>query len=275
METNVRIGFVLFTLGVCAVSARAVGVMPVDEVVSQAVTVGKSVITVYCEDRAREVPPSLFGDFPEKDIAATVGTNKLLIGMNFFSFTADDKLVFVDSGRGAENSPFRKLFPPLSKIRRPDVFLITHGHHDHVGGLLDGDAPRFPGTMVYISRPEIAYWSKDEHKESAAGRVIALYGDRIVPFDFDTEILPGVWARNAVGHTPGHTVFETADVLFIGDLLHVAALQFARPDACTIYDMDKPASIAMRKEWLAKAVQSGKPVAGIHIPFPGITNYEL
>ena len=240
-------------------------VVQADEIpLSRVVTFGETTVTVYQDSPAREVPTSLFGDFSKEDIEAAIGTNKLMIQTEFFSIVANDMILFIDSGTGGKDSPLNRVFPPRSRIRQPDAFLITHGHGDHVGGLLLDGAPRFVGAKVYMSKHEIAYWSTEENKDTPAGKVIALYGDRIVPFDFDTEILPGIWARNAVGHTPGSTVFETKDIYFVGDLLHVAALQFTRPDACTNYDMDKPTAIAARKEWLTKAATEGKPIAGAH-----------
>ena len=64
------------------------------------------------------------------------------------------------------------------------------------------------------------------------------------------------------------------DVWFVGDLLHCAVLQFPRPEVCAVYDMDTSAAVAMRKHWLTKAAESGKPIAGAHFPFPGIVTVK-
>lgn len=104
--------------------------------------------------------------------------------------------------------------------------------------------------------------------------VIDAYGPRLSTFEFDQEISPGLTALSAVGHTPGHTIFllESGEhrLLFIADLLHAAALQFPEPEECPSYDQDPAQAVAARKAVLQMAVDRNLPVAGAHIPFPGI-----
>lgn len=104
--------------------------------------------------------------------------------------------------------------------------------------------------------------------------VISAYGQRLATFEFDQEIGQGLTALSAVGHTPGHTIFllESGEhrLLFIGDLLHAAALQFPEPDEYASYDQDPAQAVATRKAVLQMAVDRNLPVAGAHIPFPGI-----
>lgn len=104
--------------------------------------------------------------------------------------------------------------------------------------------------------------------------VIKAYGQRLTTFDFDQEISPGLTALSAVGHTPGHTIFLLKSgehqLLFIGDLLHAAALQFPEPEEYASYDMDPVQAVATRKAVLQMAVDRDLPVAGAHIPFPGL-----
>ena len=81
---------------------------------------------------------------------------------------------------------------------------------------------------------------------------------------------PGIKALDASGHTPGHTVFETDSLLIVGDLLHAAALQIPRPEVCTIYDMNPSGAVQARRRFYEFAASSPKPVAGMHLPYPGI-----
>ena len=89
-------------------------------------------------------------------------------------------------------------------------------------------------------------------------------------FEFGEEVLPGIKALDAAGHTPEHTVFDTGSLLIVGDLLHAAAIQFPHPEACATYDTDPEKAIQTRKYFYDLAVSSSKPVAGMHLPFPGI-----
>lgn len=96
------------------------------------------------------------------------------------------------------------------------------------------------------------------------------YGSRVRTFRFGEEVLPGIKALDASGHTPGYTVFETDSLLIVGDLLHVAALQIPRPEVCTIYDMNPSGAVWARRRFYEFAASSSKPVAGMHLPYPGI-----
>lgn len=77
-----------------------------------------------------------------------------------------------------------------------------------------------------------------------------------------------VVAMEAVGHTPGHTVFQVGKLLIIGDLIHGAALQLEHPEICATYDMDKQEAIKTRKNLLQYARENGLVIAGMHLPVP-------
>ena len=69
----------------------------------------------------------------------------------------------------------------------------------------------------------------------------APYRDRIRRIK-DGEVLPGITAMLRPGHTPGHTNWLIQSggerLLIWGDIVHLAAVQLARPDARLIYDVD-------------------------------------
>ena len=41
-----------------------------------------------------------------------------------------------------------------------------------------------------------------------ARSILSFYRDRVKTFDFDEEVLPGMLARDARGHTMGHTRYD-------------------------------------------------------------------
>ena len=55
-----------------------------------------------------------------------------------------------------------------------------------------------------------------------------------------------------------------------GDLMHVAAVQFAEPSVTIRFDTDSKAAAAQRKKQYADAAKQGHWVAASHLPFPGI-----
>jgi len=79
------------------------------------------------------------------------------------------------------------------------------------------------------------------------------YKERLHLFEFGDTLPGNVVAMEAVGHTPGHTVFQSGKLLVIGDLIHGAALQLEHPEYCASYDMDKEAAVKARKYFLQYA----------------------
>jgi glyoxylase-like metal-dependent hydrolase (beta-lactamase superfamily II) len=58
--------------------------------------------------------------------------------------------------------------------------------------------------------------------------------------------------------------------LFCGDLIHVPAVQFARPELTWTYDDNQPVARATRIELLEEAALAHTWLAGAHLGWPGI-----
>jgi glyoxylase-like metal-dependent hydrolase (beta-lactamase superfamily II) len=129
--------------------------------------------------------------------------------------------------------------------------LLTHLHPDPAQGLLD-DAGNsaFPNAEIVLHEDELAFWTNDDESARAtterqdhftqARAAIAAYRERLRT-TCGGEVLPGITAIPEPGHTPGHTgwlVSSEGDALLIwGDIVHLHAIQFARPDAGLIVDV--------------------------------------
>ena len=74
------------------------------------------------------------------------------------------------------------------------------------------------------------------------------------------------------GHTPGHSgwiVSSGGDSMLIwGDVVHVPGVQFARPEAGMVFDVDVEQGRASRARAFDMAATDRLRVAGMHLDFP-------
>jgi glyoxylase-like metal-dependent hydrolase (beta-lactamase superfamily II) len=140
----------------------------------------------------------------------------------------------------------------------------------------------FPKAELFIHEVEAAFWLDREIQPSDPERlaanckkqraVLAPYRDRIRRIK-DGEVLSGITAMLRPGHTPGHTNWLIQSggerILIWGDIVHLAAVQLARPEARLIYDTDTVLAAATRAKVLDWAAKEKLTVAGAHLGFPG------
>ena len=158
------------------------------------------------------------------------------------------------------------------------TILLTHLHRDHYGGLVDADGKAaFPNAEVYVSRAERAYWV-DEKKDPNVIRALAQYAGRVQVFEPGDKVMPGVKALDTSGHTPGHVSFLLKSgkdkLLVIGDLIHFSRIQLPLPEVAVKYDVDPAKAVQARKRIFDYACEKRIPMAGMHVPFPGMLNLK-
>ena len=211
--------------------------------------------------------------------------------VNGYLINTGTKLVLIDTGAGALFGPtVGKLIDNLRAAgyqpEQVDEIYITHMHGDHVGGLMAGDKLVFPNATVRADKRDADYWlnkskmdaAPKDAKETFQGAMASLNpyiaAGKFKTFDGATELVPGVRAMAAHGHTPGHTTYAVeskGDKLVLwGDLMHVAAVQFPEPAVTIQFDTDSKAAAMQRKLAYADAAKNGYWVGAAHIAFPGL-----
>ncbi len=106
----------------------------------------------------------------------------------------------------------------------------------------------------------------------AARRAVGPSADRIRTFDAarETEVLPGVTAVPAIGHTPGHVshhiVSGTEAMLIWGDITHQTVVQLAYPRWRLAIDVDADAAVSSRLATFSMLAAERTLVGGVHLP---------
>lgn len=200
------------------------------------------------------------------------------------------RIVLIDAGTGGLNNAGGQLRENLSAVglqpEEVDTVLLTHGHPDHLGGLLDADGlPVFKHASLYIHPLEADYWRDDAMMAQVAEprkknfvlarRTLAAYEERLHYLHHD-EAIAGITPVWLPGHTLGHTGFRIDGaqkrLLVWGDIVHFPHIQSAQPDVSIAFDCCPAQAAKTRKRIMAQVSDEQWLIAGMHFGKPGFAH---
>jgi glyoxylase-like metal-dependent hydrolase (beta-lactamase superfamily II) len=258
-------------------------------------TLGDFEITALSDGTVPLPVDTLLTGTTKAKVEATLKSNYLKppveTSVNCFLVNTGSKLVLIDAGAGSLFGPtLGKLIVNLKasgyQPEQIDEIYITHMHPDHVGNLAKDGKIAFPNATVRAAKAEADQWLSQANLDKAPEAMKPFFqgaqasvnpyatAGKFKPFEGETELVPGVRAVPAVGHTNGHTIYvvQSKDQKMVvwGDLIHVAAVQFPEPSVTIQFDTDSKKAMAERKKAFADAAKTGYFAAIAHVSFPGI-----
>ncbi len=216
--------------------------------------------------------------------------------INVFLLEMDGRRILVDTGAGELFSAFNiggKLFQNLKAlgIEPGDItdILITHVHVDHSGGLTIAKNRMFPKAVVHVGKPDVDFFLDPAQAKTSKYRPEALpqafeqavqtlgpyvSSGQVQAFEGTKEIMPGLTGTVHPGHTPGSAFYTLTrkgqKMVFIGDTIHVAAVQLPEPQVAIVFDVDPKGAVANRRKAFSEFSRTGVLVAAPHLQYPGI-----
>jgi len=242
-------------------------------------------------------PAESFVNISKEEIARELRDNFLpadnaVLEQNILIVNSGDRVVLFDTGMGNDKLFGDTTGKMLANLRQAgidpanvDAVVMSHAHIDHCGGLVgDNGKHHFPNAQFFIGQPDFDYWTDDSKIPSnyparprflnQARKNLLPVKDRIHFYKDHEQILPGVTALAAPGHTVSHTIFMIESggkqLCYIGDLAHHPVLLLKQPRTQFLFDTDPAQSAESRVRMLDMLAANRTPILAYHFAWPGI-----
>jgi glyoxylase-like metal-dependent hydrolase (beta-lactamase superfamily II) len=250
--------------------------------VTVALTIGRHRL-ISVRDGTFFMPRDFLGDEQaHRELADADGTVRLPVGA-FLMPGYEPLLIDAGVGPGYPRPDFLTGGRLLDELAASDVrpeqvahLAVSHLHPDHVGWVATKqEGITFPNAQVYVAQGDWDHFLEEGHSGPApwireAMRDLAERG-RVTILDGERQIVPGLTALPAPGHTPGHTVYAVHDgaerALLLGDSIYCPQ-QLTEVDWAASIEVD-PVLARRTREWLWREIEgAGATAVGQH--FPGL-----
>jgi glyoxylase-like metal-dependent hydrolase (beta-lactamase superfamily II) len=215
-----------------------------------------------------------------------------VLEQNILVANLGDRVVLFDTGMGTDDLFGASTGKMMSSLRAAgidpagvDAVVMSHAHIDHCGGIVAADGKlNFPNAQYFIGEPDFDYWTSDSkipansparaHFLNQAQRNLLPVKDRLQFYKDNEEILPGITALSAPGHTVSHTIFmidhDGHQLCYTADLAHHPVLLLEHPRTQFAYDTDPAQSAESRVRMLDMLASNRTPILAYHFAWPGI-----
>lgn len=159
-----------------------------------------------------------------------------------------------------------------------DTVILSHGHGDHIGGVLDPDGTlSFKRARYLMSKEEWDHFSAEAYRAAfdiVQRKSLPPLKNHLETIDSEGEILPGIRGFFAAGHTTSRGLVleifsEGEKLLSLGDLfLH--PIHIEHPSWYSGVDSDPERLAAARRRFLKQAGEGRIMVHLYHFDFPGL-----
>jgi glyoxylase-like metal-dependent hydrolase (beta-lactamase superfamily II) len=253
------------------------------------------VITVY--DGIAEGPvdanfvPGVSAD--QLKAALIKGGHKGDVRPNFFTVTfvkLKGKTIMFDSSTGGQLAPTAGLMMAKNMYSagidpsKISTIIVTHFHPDHISGMIskETNSQVFPTAEIIVPATEYKHWTDPsllgkvpDAQKGLVNRIQSTFPKwkNLRQIEADKEVIPGVRSVATYGHTPGHTSFIVSSgrnqVMVLGDVTNIPAINLANPDWSIGFDNDKAMAAATRRRVFDRAIADKMVMTGYHWGMPG------
>jgi glyoxylase-like metal-dependent hydrolase (beta-lactamase superfamily II) len=212
---------------------------------------------------------------------------------NFFTVTVakiKGKYVMFDASTGGQLASTaglmvaRNMYAAGIEPAKISAIVVTHFHPDHISGMIskETNSQVYPDAEIIVPAAEYKHWTAPdlvaklpEGQRPLAQRIQATFPKwkNLRQIEPDKDVLPGIRSVATYGHTPGHTSYLISagkqQLMVLGDVTNIPAINVANPDWSIMFDADKPLAAAVRRKVFDRAIADKLMLTGYHWGMPG------